>query len=676
MKITEIRPSVESSGTFEEQMFSIQDTGMIFDILRNKMYSNPIAAICREIACNARDAHREVGKGDVPIHIHLPNAMEPFYKIKDFGPGISPDRMLNIFIRYTASTKRNDNIQTGGFGLGAKTPFSYSDTFVIITNYNGIKYNYSAVIDETKVGKIVLLSSEHTDEPNGTEIIIPVKTNDFNNFSYYTEVACRHWTVKPIVTGVNAFKFREVNKIIYGNNWAIVKSDDWAVKLKLIIDGIEYPCKLEHLHPLKDAEFIRSIHGDIYLYFPVGELSISANRESIYLDDTTKNKINNMFEVIKYDLKSTITQNINKFDNLWDANLYVTDEVRHICNNSNLINNLNWRGYKVTPLYKDVDSKVFSFIKGNKICRTIGREIHFRPKTILVMNDLKIDDVTTRHVKDFFKDNIVYVEVIHPGDKNIDILIGEHQLDKMGLRYLSEVTSVKIHKNNRNPDAFRMNVFKLIGNKFTQISYKGAKEASGRKIICKLKHYGSDRNIVLPNGKIVNTNIIKKIKSLDETLSFYGVDESVPDDRIKKDFKHFESFHDFMTSLIPQNIDYVGIKYASTHTNLPYYCNIDTKSMTDKSLFKRTVDNLKKLNDLAKQYNLLDIYELVNDCITHDQLHTWVMNNRDLDVDLAIQNIENKYSLLPYVDRYGYNHGIIDNKLIEYINLVDSNKGT
>ena len=183
MKINDIRPNIETSGELKEQFFSIQDQGMIFDILRNKMYSNPILAICREISCNARDAHRECNIADVPIQIYLPNNLEPFYKIKDFGPGISPDRISNIFIKYTASTKREDNIQTGGFGLGAKTPFAYSDTFTIITNFDGTKYHYVCFIDETKIGKLALLAEEKTDQSNGTEIIIPVKPIDFKLFA-------------------------------------------------------------------------------------------------------------------------------------------------------------------------------------------------------------------------------------------------------------------------------------------------------------------------------------------------------------------------------------------------------------------------------------------------------------------------------------------------------------
>ncbi len=246
MKLSDAKPYFESSGEMQEHFFSIQDQGMLFDILRSKMYSNPILAICREITSNARDAHREIGVAEKPIHIHLPFGLEPYYKIKDFGPGISPDRMVNIFIKYTASTKREDNIQTGGFGLGAKTPFSYSDTFEVTTIHNGIRYSYTCLIDDTKVGKLVLLDQRPTDEPNSTELSIPVKPVDFTFFRQYTEQACRHWDVKPVITG-GTIEWQTLNKIAEGPGWAITATHDYNRHAKLVIDGIEYPLPLEDL---------------------------------------------------------------------------------------------------------------------------------------------------------------------------------------------------------------------------------------------------------------------------------------------------------------------------------------------------------------------------------------------------------------------------------------------
>lgn len=270
MKLSESKPYFESSGDLQEHFFSIKDQGMIFDILRSKMYSNPILAICREITCNARDAHREVGTPEVPVHIQLPAGLEPNWKVKDFGPGISPDRMLNIFIQYTASTKRDDNTQTGGFGLGAKTPFSYSDTFLVTTIHDGTRYSYSCTIDDTKVGKLLLLDKRPSDEPNSTEICIRVKPVDFNTFHQYTEQACRHWDTKPIVTG-GSISWETTNKIAEGTGWAICSSHDYNKNAKVVIDGIEYPLTLDDLRKYADTKLIDAARGNFIAYKRVRE---------------------------------------------------------------------------------------------------------------------------------------------------------------------------------------------------------------------------------------------------------------------------------------------------------------------------------------------------------------------------------------------------------------------
>ena len=293
MKLNEAKPFFESSGQMQEHFFSIKDQGMIFEILRSKMYSNPILAICREITSNARDAHREVGKPELPIQIHLPVGLEPEYRVKDFGPGISPDRMVNIFIQYTASTKRDDNTQTGGFGLGAKTPFSYSDQFTVTTVVDGTKYNYVCSIDSTRVGKLVLLNSQPSKEPNSTEISIRVNPVDFTFFRQWTEQACRHWKVKPQIVG-GTIDWIKYTPIIEGDNWAIASDNNnsyYNKTAKLVIDGIEYPLELDALRKYADPKLIDSARGTFIMYFGVGELTLSANREQIYLDKPTQDKI-------------------------------------------------------------------------------------------------------------------------------------------------------------------------------------------------------------------------------------------------------------------------------------------------------------------------------------------------------------------------------------------------
>ena len=61
MILNQTKPNIELSADFEMKSFGIGDVGMMFEILRSKMYSNPIQTICREYISNAVDSHREAG---------------------------------------------------------------------------------------------------------------------------------------------------------------------------------------------------------------------------------------------------------------------------------------------------------------------------------------------------------------------------------------------------------------------------------------------------------------------------------------------------------------------------------------------------------------------------------------------------------------------------------------
>ena len=112
-------------------------------LLQRATYKKPKQTSFQEYLCNARDAHREVGN-DAPILVTLPTVRKPLIKIRDFGPGLSPDRVANVFVKYGTSTKTNSNNETGGFGIGAKSAWSFTDSFQVTSYPDGLKYVYLA----------------------------------------------------------------------------------------------------------------------------------------------------------------------------------------------------------------------------------------------------------------------------------------------------------------------------------------------------------------------------------------------------------------------------------------------------------------------------------------------------------------------------------------------------
>jgi hypothetical protein len=559
MRLNDVRPMVESSGQMEEQFFSIKDQGMIFDILRSKMYSNPILAICREISCNARDAHREVGKPDVPVNIVLPNTLDWNYRIKDFGPGISPDRMSNIFIQYTASTKREDDVQTGGFGLGAKTPFAYSDSFAIITVFNGIKYHYNCYIDATKVGKLALLSQEETKESSGTEIIIPVEAKDARLFAEWTEHACRHWTVKPIIKGA-ALVWKTPTNILEGKGWAIGNTNDYNHQAKMIIDGIEYPLALDALRTYADTKVINACRGDVLMYFGVGELTLSASREQIYLDKRTQDKIRTRLEEIQKDIKKLLDAKIDAFPNLWLANVYYRKELSTAFNDLGFLGKLEWKGIQLHGSWISINCPAFTFNKGkysrkhgtdpNKLSRSRMTSLHFEENSELFINDLPIKEPTPRHVKKAFEDNpkLTSIQVLCPSDTITEADLNKSiNLDKMAVRKMSELT--KATGRAYTAPSARLLVFKFdpAYGQYRQVSYASIDEDINDKVLCLLRKdsygYNAANSVRLPiikKDKAIPLASMKSVAQKNPDTSFYGVDQDLPADRVEEEFGDFE----------------------------------------------------------------------------------------------------------------------------------------
>jgi len=694
MKLNDIRPSIETSGDLEEQFFSIKDQGMIFDILRNKMYSNPILAICREISCNARDAHREVGTPDVPVQITLPSALAPFYKIRDFGPGISPDRMSNIFIQYTASTKRDDNVQTGGFGLGAKTPFSYSDTFTIKTVFDGIEYNYACFIDETKVGKLALLNKSVTNEKNGTEIIIPVKPSDFRLFNEWTEFSTRHWSVRPIIKG-GSISYKDSQKIIYGNDWAILRTTDYNRSIKLIVDGIEYPVDISALRTYADTKLIDSTRGNIFLYFNVGELSLSASREAVYLDKPTEKKIAGKLEIACKEIKQKVLEKIQKFDNLWDANVYYRKDLYDAFHDIRFLGTLTWNGIELNNNYLDLKCTVFYFQKGaysrkkgndpNKIKRSTTHTICFTENSKIIINDLTLREVTPKHVKMAFESDakLTSVQVIVPNDKiTIQYLNSTYHLDKMNPTKLSSLT--KASGRNYTASSSRLLVFKFDSKTcaFRQVSYSSIDEDLNTKILCKVSKDQSNRIPVLKNKRLVDLMSCKSLQDKFQNHSFYAVDIDTDQKRIDEDLSDFQSLDDFVSENIlnDKTINYVEIKFATTQSY-----NIDNRLLDSAKQFKNKINNAdslflhkinmqEKLNSIIKGKNnigLLSIYESVNGEITNKKLLEFKNDNPDYDLKDLDHKITAKYPLLSAISTYNF-HTLVE-PISQYINLIDNN---
>ena len=332
MKMNSGDISTTVSADVDELVFSVddEDQGFIFEMLRSKIYSDPIAAICREIASNSRDANREVMKGHVPVEIgireeHPLNGDSSLHVyFKDEGPGISPDRMANVFCKYAKSTKRDTDELTGGFGLGAKTPFAYTDAFTIITNVDGVCYTYTAYIDESRRGKIAKLDQRETKDPNGTTIMVPINPYDRNDFERNIYRYTMYWDVVPkyVNFGRGAGAFEPSFSYVLKSGrvvFAISSTNHFSRKHGILVDGIPYDCQLAQLPRYKECSDGSTSGYKLIIKANTGDVDLSVNRETLNYTQTTITYIDEVFEELREAMSDDVSGYVTGSNNYFEA---------------------------------------------------------------------------------------------------------------------------------------------------------------------------------------------------------------------------------------------------------------------------------------------------------------------------------------------------------------------
>lgn len=178
--------------------FSIANTPEFFSILSSNLYSNPVLAVIRETLTNAYDAHLQNNITEpvkVTVETLKGNAVKSTYKltVRDYGTGIDPEEIHDIYCTYGNSNKRDTDL-TGGFGLGCKSPFAVAESFLVTSFFSGSK-NVYLMSKKEGVPTYTLLSSEPTTE-HGLEVEIVFNEQNLNKniidrikaFAYFCDI--------------------------------------------------------------------------------------------------------------------------------------------------------------------------------------------------------------------------------------------------------------------------------------------------------------------------------------------------------------------------------------------------------------------------------------------------------------------------------------------------------
>lgn len=184
MQVTHVNDHVTHAviGGQETIEFGISSSAEFFNILSSTLYSDQILAVVREVLCNAWDAHIAADRKHIPVRVRITDDHK--FIVEDSGFGIPHDLIGRVYGTYGNSTKKNDGMQTGGFGLGCKAPFAYTDHFEVVSASEGTKTIYalskSSAQAQGKPGITPIAS--FPSEDTGLTVTISIKPSDVHRF--------------------------------------------------------------------------------------------------------------------------------------------------------------------------------------------------------------------------------------------------------------------------------------------------------------------------------------------------------------------------------------------------------------------------------------------------------------------------------------------------------------
>ena len=455
MKLKKPDIRIESAGIESTTRFTIEATSQSFGVLSSTIYEDKIKAPIRELSTNAYDAHVEANCADRPFEVHLPNALDPEFRVRDYGISMSHDQIMTLYTTYFASNKRESNELNGCLGLGSKSPFAYTNQFWVTAYQDGKKRHYVATVD-VDGPRFDQYPACETDEENGLEIGFTVKEDDFNSFKNKAESVYKYFKTQPNVTGVD-FQHAEPEKYkVAGSCWRYVGSYDDSMA---IMGNIGYPIDDEYFYSKDESYWERSnnkycqlLKSGVHIDFEIGELSMTASREGLEYTDEVVQVIKDKIDLIYKEMQDNVDKEFDSCESLYDARLKA-------CKYENVFRSLD---SFVFPKWKNEDGEEIS-VRTSFAIRTESKvsaadfdchrfqydhrvkmnrgiyTIHFGDTKKIFYNDMvRGGQAATRYYLDNNDDDTVYL-IDHISEEDWSTLCEEIGIDENLVTHTSEL---------------------------------------------------------------------------------------------------------------------------------------------------------------------------------------------------------------------------------------------
>lgn len=323
MIINEKKRKFESNIEGDTQNFTIKASSKAFSVLSSNIYSDKIQAVIRELSTNAYDAHAMIGKKDLPFTVSLPDAIEPFFSVEDYGPGMSDEEVKQLYTQYFNSTKENSNDAVGCLGIGSKSPFSYVDSFSVTSRQKGTEISYVAFLTEDGTPAIREVSRKKTEKPDGVTVSVAVKREDFTEFKMKARRVLKFFKVRPnIISESKEFNWEEPKLILETEQAKFYEEHKLTNSSSIYVlqGNVVYPVMVNNLSDEGKSNYhflseYMNYNQWVLIEVPIGTLNISASREELHYDQQTRL---NLEEILKVESDHFVNEARAKLENSKD----------------------------------------------------------------------------------------------------------------------------------------------------------------------------------------------------------------------------------------------------------------------------------------------------------------------------------------------------------------------
>lgn len=315
--------SISGNMKLEHEKYTVTD-GNLIKLVQQAIcaYKHPEMSVIREYAVNGRDAMK-LHNVDRPIEVTTPSMLSPKLTIRDYGGGMTEEETKNLLFSFGASgqEKQTSNRYVGGFGIGSKSAFNLSDSFLFSVFYKGTVTTWQCMLDEENFPTAAKMTSVPTDEADGVLVVIPSKVFDEDealNALKWLDVPVKlngklvePYRAKSQMSGTTSFKTKEGTDLEV--KWDIVpKQFGGGGDITFVVGcGAIY---VTHYRLPNAATTGVSIpgyfSGKFVIELPVGSVTLMTSREDFVYNDRTNYVIRNAMRAVIDDAHDKIMQKI------------------------------------------------------------------------------------------------------------------------------------------------------------------------------------------------------------------------------------------------------------------------------------------------------------------------------------------------------------------------------